>query len=356
MTALAKDFKGLQQGTPDQPSPTLLSFPVAAETTIYAGGIVCTNASGYAVPASASTSLKVWGRAKRQVVNTTANGFGSAADLYVYVERGSFAYGGSGFTIADVGKLCYVTDDNNVSLTDSSGTKPLAGVIMAFVSSTKVFVLLGGLTLLGGEIGLGGGGFTARGVGPTSNVSNLTAFTVASNDGVTYVAGDTVVLYAQTSAIENGPYLVGAVDAGTAPLTRPSWWPTGATVKSGTQLQLGGEGTLFSNTRWKVCAASAAIVVGTDSAALFPAFVAQRVTLNSGTSSITNVPILSATKSTAMISLITATTATSTMLYTASAFTASTTGNGTVAIHARTNGATESTLDGSALNVGICNW
>ena len=61
MTALAQDRITNQYGTPDSVEPLLLSFPVAAATTIYGGSLVATNAAGYAVPASASNALKIWG-------------------------------------------------------------------------------------------------------------------------------------------------------------------------------------------------------------------------------------------------------------------------------------------------------
>ncbi len=357
--SLLKDRKTAQLGTPDSPSPLVLSFPVAAATTIYAGAMVATDSSGNAVPAAATSSLKIWGRAKKQVVNTVAAGFGGAADLSIEVERGAFFFDASGsVTESDVGKLCYAVDDKSVATSDSSGTRPLAGIIFQVDSTFGVGVLLGGASQLGGELttGTGLGAFFARGVGPTTNVSDLTAFTVASNDGLTYVAGDQVLLYAQTAAKENGPYVVGTVAVGVAPLTRPTWWPDTAVVKTGAKITVGGEGTLFGPSDWKVCAASAAIVVGTDSAALFPRYVGQQVSLTAGVKSITNVPVLSATKSTAIIDLITATTATSTTMYTTSSFAASTTGAGTVIVISKVNGATLSTLDGSTLNVGICNW
>jgi predicted RecA/RadA family phage recombinase len=149
--ALSKDAKITQVGTPDSPSPLVLAFPVAAATTIYAGAIVATGTDGYAVPAtnlaSGLANYKVWGRAKRQVVNTTAAGFGSAGQLTVEIERGCFFYLQSGTTItkSDVGKRVYAADDTTVTLTTATGSNPLAGVVFAVDSnrSDSVGVLLG---------------------------------------------------------------------------------------------------------------------------------------------------------------------------------------------------------------------
>ncbi len=332
-----------------------LSFPMYQATTIYAGGLVMTNSTGYAVPVTAvGAGAKIWGRAEKTVVNTTAAGYGTSGDLNVTVKQGTFYFDGSGFTIGDVGKYCYAVDDNNVSLTDGAGLYPLCGVVYSVSSTLGIAVRVGHSTPFDTVDNAGSAAFTVRGVGDASN-GTLATYTTAG-DGITYVAGDQVLLYAQTAAAENGPYVFGTVASASAALTRPGWWPTGSTVKTGTVVRVGGEGTLFRNTEWKVCAASAAIVVGTDSAAIFPGRVNQQVTLNSGTLAVTNVPILSATKTCAIIDLITATSATSTFLYTASAFTASVTGSGTVALHAKEKAVTESTLDGSTLNLGIVNW
>ena len=80
-----------------------------------------------------------------------------------------------------------------------------------------------------------------------TNVADLAAFTCsgAGRDGITYVQGDIVVLGAQANSHENGPYTVGAVVANVAPLTRPSWWPTGSKIPPGFFFQLSEDGTLY---------------------------------------------------------------------------------------------------------------
>jgi hypothetical protein len=117
------------------------------------------------------------------------------------------------------------------------------------------------------------------------NVANLAAFTVAQN-GVTFSAGDYVLLTKQTTAAQNGVYVVGTV-SGTAPLTRPAWWATGSTIVQGTEFVASGTQTLLPGVRWK-CFAAKAAVVGTDDPLLYPNVVKGCATLIAGTSTIGN--------------------------------------------------------------------
>ena len=134
-SALTMDRKTDQLGTPEIVLPQLLNFPVEANTTIYGGALVCTNAAGNAVPASASSALIAWGRCERQVVNTTAAGFGSAGALNVNVHQGVFFFNNStiaAVAAADVGLACYAENDNVISLTSQGGTLPFAGTIVSY--------------------------------------------------------------------------------------------------------------------------------------------------------------------------------------------------------------------------------
>lgn len=62
-----------------------------------------------------------------------------------------------------------------------------------------------------------------------SNVANLSAFTVAQANR-TYVAGERIVLIAQTAVAQNGIYVVGTVTAGTASLVRATDFDSAAEV------------------------------------------------------------------------------------------------------------------------------
>jgi hypothetical protein len=109
-------------------SGDIREFPVAASTTIYGGGMVAINASGWAVPAATSTTLKVVGRAEKKVANTGANGA-----LTVKVATGVFRFKNSTAADAinrdDIGLPCYAVDDEQVALTNGSSTRSVAGTI-----------------------------------------------------------------------------------------------------------------------------------------------------------------------------------------------------------------------------------
>lgn len=116
-----------------------------------------------------------------------------------------------------------------------------------------------------------------------NNVASLAAFAVTGNaydDGLTYVAGDRVLLAGQTTATQNGIYVVGTV-ATTAPLTRATDMPAGLVLSDGTIVNVT-EGTTFKRTEWKATAVGGA-VVGTTDPAFYPRTYKQTLTLSAGT-------------------------------------------------------------------------
>ncbi|MDE0901209.1 MAG: hypothetical protein OSA41_05785 [Erythrobacter sp.] len=104
-------------------------FPVAADTKIFAGALVCLNAAGDATPGAVATTLTAVGRAEAQADNTG----GAAGDLSVDVRKGTFRYANSAAADEigreDIGKTAYVVDDETVALTDGTGTRSAAGTI-----------------------------------------------------------------------------------------------------------------------------------------------------------------------------------------------------------------------------------
>lgn len=119
--------------------------PVKGSTTIYQGALVVME-SGNAVPGKTATGLVVLGLATETVVNGGANGAKS-----VTTERGTFKFFNSAdaeaITTADIGKQCYVVDDQTVAKTDGAAspdpaTRSAAGVVID-VDSTGVFVRVG---------------------------------------------------------------------------------------------------------------------------------------------------------------------------------------------------------------------
>jgi len=128
MTALAKD-----RNTPSRAGDVIV-HGIAASTLIYAGSIVCVNATGYAVPGSTSTALKAVGRAEEQVDNSA----GANGDVTVEISKGIFNFANAGdVDITDLEANVYINDDQTVSSVSTG--KSVAGKCVA-VDSDGVWV------------------------------------------------------------------------------------------------------------------------------------------------------------------------------------------------------------------------
>lgn len=107
----------------------LVSVPMAV-AMIYAGALVAINAAGFATPGAVATTLRYFGRAEEQVDNTD----GAAGDKSVLVRRGeAFKFknhGADPIVQADLGKDCYIVDDETVAKTDGVGTRSIAGKVI----------------------------------------------------------------------------------------------------------------------------------------------------------------------------------------------------------------------------------
>lgn len=144
---------------------------------------------------------------------------------------------------------------------------------------------------------------SARGV-VTTNVASLAAFAAVAggtpSDGVTYIAGDRVLLAAQTTVTQNGIYQVGTVAAGTAPLTRVADMPTGAVIVNGTLVEIS-EGTQWNGTQWKSYATTTGgAVIGTNDPTFYPrrySFITTAMSGTPGIKAITTAWIFSAVTS-----------------------------------------------------------
>lgn len=110
----------------------VVSYPVAANTTIYKGAGVCDNGSGYAVPAADTSGLIPLGMAVEKVANS-----GSAGALYVRVYKvGTMEVVHAGAAQTDIGTLFYWADDQTVS--DSTTNSVKAGYCVEVPSSSKL--------------------------------------------------------------------------------------------------------------------------------------------------------------------------------------------------------------------------
>jgi hypothetical protein len=120
----------LTQGRAVQSIPGILfSYPVLADAVIHQGGIVVLTSAGYAKAGVTGLNLTTVGIARESVDNTG----GANGAVQVEVEEmiaGCLSAGGGDLIAADdLGKLCYLVDDQTVGLTSATDTRSLAGWI-----------------------------------------------------------------------------------------------------------------------------------------------------------------------------------------------------------------------------------
>ncbi len=97
----------------------------------------------------------------------------------------------------------------------------------------------------------------------TAAVANVNiASAPTTNDGVTLAANDLLLLTAQTTASQNGPWVWNSAAAA---LTRPTWWAAASTV-SESQYFLIAEGTTYKDTKFW-CTTTGTITVDTTATA-----------------------------------------------------------------------------------------
>ena len=127
MAALSKNRKTSER------VPALRQFESAAK--IYTGALVALNSAGKAVPASDTAGLTVIGRAEL----TAESG------KMVTVKTGCFRFDNSTSTAeikaTEIGKVCYVADDQTVSKT--GGTNNIVAGLVFDVDKKGVWVLVG---------------------------------------------------------------------------------------------------------------------------------------------------------------------------------------------------------------------
>lgn len=145
MTALSADT-ARKERNPEL--KRLMDYPVAAATTIYAGSMVCLDASGNAVKAADTAAYVFVGIAEAQVANTVAAGFGTAGDLRVTVASGHdvlMTQTTSAFAATDVNKtMTYVLDDDTVDVAGTTTNDVEVGVVKQYVSTTQIWVCING--------------------------------------------------------------------------------------------------------------------------------------------------------------------------------------------------------------------
>ncbi len=158
--AVTNDVPIYRFGTQDGHQPTAL--PETASASIYAGTIAVT-ASGYAKDAGsspASTDI-VWGIYNGQYDSqphfTSPMAGGTSNGLHVVgVDTGTFllasATGPDAIAAANIGSACYVYDNVTVALTNSTGSRTVAGTIMGVFGSSGVIGVTGSNSIYTGKV------------------------------------------------------------------------------------------------------------------------------------------------------------------------------------------------------------
>lgn len=102
---------------------------MAASVKIFGGGIVMRNAAGYLTKGATATGSVGVGRAEEQVDNSA----GSAGDASINYRPGVFPFNNSEsadeITIAEIGDVCFIVDDETVAKTDGTNTRSIAGFV-----------------------------------------------------------------------------------------------------------------------------------------------------------------------------------------------------------------------------------
>ena len=102
--------------------------PLASSNILYAGTIAALNTNGYAVSASDTSGQKVIGIFDQSIDNTGAS---YKSNKTVRVRRGVFALAtGSTNTVADIGNMAYVLDNQTVGNASEATNDIMAGIIV----------------------------------------------------------------------------------------------------------------------------------------------------------------------------------------------------------------------------------
>lgn len=135
MTVLTAD-----RNTPER-SGSEFTLPLSNDAVVFAGGMVQVDSSENVSAAGVAGGRRAVGVARESMDNTG----GINGDLSVRVRRGVFRFANDAASIAlgDIGKECFVVDDQTVNLNDNVGARIVAGRIVD-VDDQGVWVDVGG--------------------------------------------------------------------------------------------------------------------------------------------------------------------------------------------------------------------
>lgn len=286
MANLTRGYSWIQKGV--DYFPTYQEIDGEAGVTFLQGGLVYQDEDGVLqrIPSATSAAPAPAGIEACGWSNTSADGYlvpTARAEKIPVLSGIWWAQTNSSASPVDesrLRKVVYAENDHTVRADDGGGIYPIAGVLYS-MQDGRPQVRVGGPNVEA-SAGSSASAFRARGV--YYGNSSLTAFDVdnANADGLTYEEGQVVLLVAQTTAAECGPYVVGAVAAGVAPLTRPAWWPDGGAIQNGRVIEVGAGGTFYGGSSWKAMC-TGENVVGDDDPLFYPRMYKQAITLASGT-------------------------------------------------------------------------
>ncbi|AKU21879.1 hypothetical protein [Massilia sp. NR 4-1] len=108
----------------------IISVPMAANAKIFGGALTVANATGFAAPGSTATTLTYLGRAEDKADNT---GGADGAKAVLVRRKRAFKFSnfpGDAVTQADLGKTCFIVDDQTVAKTNGTNTRSPAGRVV----------------------------------------------------------------------------------------------------------------------------------------------------------------------------------------------------------------------------------
>jgi hypothetical protein len=114
-----------------------MDFPVAADTRIFAGSLVCVNASGFALPAADISGLRFIGVALNQADNR--GGANGGKNLRVR-RTGVFEFAATTITQAMVGDPMYAVDDQTFASAAVCTNDIKVGLLAKYAGATKGWI------------------------------------------------------------------------------------------------------------------------------------------------------------------------------------------------------------------------
>jgi hypothetical protein len=118
-----------------------VEYPVATDTRIFAGSLVCVNTEGYAVPAADTAGYVIVGVAQEQADN---RGGANGAKQVRLRRSGVFKFDAASITQAMVGQPMYVVDDHTFDDAEGPTNDIRVGVLVKYSSATQGWIDIAG--------------------------------------------------------------------------------------------------------------------------------------------------------------------------------------------------------------------